>query len=435
MQNAKKRYSIGCMMLLSAVFVALTGILAHNSTAYAWPVPSTTVLVCNVKTFGAVGNGKLKDTLAIQNAINTCANQGGGSVLFPPGTYLSAPLFLKSNITLQVSKGATLIASKDAQDYVVPPGVQITTTVLPFIYAYQVDNVSVTGGGIIDGNGSAWWSKGLIANKRPRLFVFAYSTNINISYITLQNAGSTHVRLYYVTNATVQYVTVKSPASSPNTDGIDPATSHNVLIEYCVIDTGDDNVAIKSGFIEPGYPNAGSSNIQVLHNQFLHGHGVSIGSETNGGVQNVLVEDNTFQGTENGIRVKSTRSNGGDVSGLVYRHNTMTNVKYALIISGYYPDIPADGDPAQPVTATTPYFHNILIDDLTVTGATFAGYVIGVTEKPFTNITLNNVHITAKTGLQVRNTTLLICATTITVSSGSSYLIESHTSIQPCSAN
>lgn len=434
MWKEKKQYQVSCIMLLSAICVALTGILALSSTTYASSISSAKALICNVKTFGAIGDGKQKDTLAIQKAIDTCASQGGGSVLLPSGTYLSAPLFLKSNITLQVSKGATLIASKDTQDYVVPPDVQITTTVLPFIYAYQVDNVSITGGGTIDGNGSVWWSTGAVANKRPRLFVFAYSTNIHISYVTLQNAGSTHVRFYYVTNATVEYVTVKAPASSPNTDGIDPATSHHILIDNCLIDTGDDNVAIKSGFVEDGYPNAGSSDIQVLHNQFLHGHGVSIGSETNGGVQNVVVEYNTFQNTENGIRVKSTRSNGGDVSGLTYRHNTMVNVKYAIIISGYYPGIPADGDPAQPVTATTPYFHDILIDDLNVTKATSAGYILGVTEKPFTAITLSNVHITAKTGLQVRNAALLICNTSIAVSSGSSYLVESHANIQYCTS-
>jgi len=408
----------------AALIMALTGLFTLTSTTYAKQVLPNIFGICNVRTFGAVGNGIQKDTVAIQNAIDKCASLGGGIVEIPTGIFLSAPLFLKSNIVLKVDVGATLLASQVPQDYVVPPGVTVATPMLAFINSFNIHNIVITGGGVIDGQGAPWWALGTPASARPRLIELARTNNILVNTITLQNSPSFHLFLSVTNNVIVKHVTITAPATSPNTDGIDPATSHNVLIDHCIIDTGDDNVAIKSGVADPAFPNAGSSNIVVEHSQFIHGHGMSIGSETNGGVQNVLVDDIAFQNTTNGIRIKSTRSNGGNVSGILYRHITMTDVKHPIIISGYYPHIPPVTDPAQPITATTPNFHDITIDDFVATGALDVGNIVGLPEQQFANITLHHVNITALTGLEVRNATLFAKDTTITVATAPAYIIE-----------
>ena len=431
----KRIRKITCIFMVSVASIVLVCVfvLSHATPTRAMHIA---VSVCNVKTFGAAGDGTQKDTTAIQTAINTCASRGGGVVELPPGTYLSAPLFLRSNIILKVDTGATLLASTNTQDYVVPTGVTVATSMLAFINSYGINNIGITGGGVIDGQGSAWWGIPAYkdASSRPRLIELAHTNNILVTNITLQNAASMHLFLSDTNHDLVSHVTIKAPATSPNTDGIDPASSHNVLIDHCVIDTGDDNVAIKSGLVEAGYPNAGTSNVVVEHSQFFHGHGVSVGSETNGGVQNVLVYDDTFLNTTNGIRIKSTRTNGGNVSNVLYRHLTMTNVKNAIIISGYYPHIPpvSPPDPAQPITATTPNFHDITINDFVATGSTNAGNIVGLPEQQFTNITLQHVNITATTGLEVRNATLSVCDTTITATSGPSFIIEPNGIVNTC---
>ncbi len=409
---------IVCVAIISFFTLTLFG----NPSAHA----ATTIY--NVKNFGATGNGKTKDTISIQNAINA-ANKTGGIVEFPAGNYLTAPLLLKSNVTLQVDTGATLLGSQTVSDYTVPSGVSVVTKVLALINSNGANNIGITGGGVIDGQGASWWASGLAAGSRPRLIELAHGTTISVSNVSLLNAGAMHLFLSFDSGVTVNNVTIKSPATSPNTDGIDPATSHNVTISNCSIDTGDDNIAIKSGSVDPNFPNAGTSNITIKDSTFLHGHGVSIGSEVNGGVQNVSVSNSTFNGTTNGIRIKTDRTVGGDVSGITYTNLTMTNVTHPLIFTGYYPKIPTTFT-KQAITATTPFFHNVTVTNLVATGASDAGDIVGVPEKPFTGITLSAVKITAKTGLVVANAAVTTTnGTKITPSSGSAYIIESGGSV------
>ena len=378
---------------------------------------------CNVKTYGATGNGSTKDSTAIQNAINACG--GGGTVDFPAGKYLTAPLFLlKNNITLNVESGATILGSTTTSDYVVKSGEKVDTTTLALINSDGVSGITITGGGVINGQGASWWATGSAAGNRPRLIEIAYGSNITVSNVTLENAGAMHLFLKGLSNVTVNGITISSPASSPNTDGIDPASSTNVTIENSNISDGDDNIAIKGQYA--GQP---SSGITIKNCNFGSGHGLSIGNDLAGGVNNVTVSNVTFNGTTNGLRIKSTRTTGGDIWGITYTGVTMTNVEYPIWISGYYPHIPTS-DSAQPVTATTPYYHNITINNLTATGASAAGYIVGVPEKPFTAITLNAVKITAKTGLEVRNAAVVVTGgTAMNVSSGSAYIIQSGGSV------
>jgi polygalacturonase len=427
--NRKKERKMGKIALFSLPILVALAVLGWLAW-YAFSPASAASTVCNVKSYGATGDGMTKDTAAIQKAIDTCASSGGGTVEFPAGKFLTAPLFLKSNITLQVDAGATILGSSTMSDYTVQSGEVAATSTLALINADQVNNIGITGSGVIDGQGSVWWSSGIAAESRPRLVMLAYINGIKVTGVTLQNAGAMHLFFSYSNNVTIDHINIYSPSNSPNTDGIDPAGSHHVTISNSTIDDGDDNIAIKSGEVQPAYPNAGTSDVLIENCTFKHGHGVSIGSETNGGVQNVRVLNSTFNSTTNGIRIKSTRSVGGDISQIRYAGLTMANVAHPIIFTGYYPKIPADGDPAQPITATTPYYHDITVDGLTATGASSIGDIVGVTEKPLTNITLNNVVISGSTGIIVRNAAVISSGgTKITATSGSGFIIQSQASV------
>lgn len=417
-KQSTKHIRIRYVALASTLVVLLAGLLAFGGFAMR-AGNAHAASTCTVTSYGATGNGSTKDTTAIQNAINACG--GGGTVVFPAGKYLTAPLFLKSSVTLNVESGATILGSTTTSDYNVLSGEKVDTSTLALINSDGVSNITITGGGVINGQGSGWWSSGKSASSRPRLVELAKGNGITVSNVTLENAGAMHLYLKDTNNVTVDHVTISSPSSSPNTDGIDPAGDQNVLIENSNISDGDDNIAIKAE--DAGIP---TTNVTITNCTFGSGHGVSIGNDLAGGVSGVTVENSTFNGTTNGIRIKSTRTTGGDISGITYKNLTMTKVTNPIWFSGYYPKIPSP-DPAQPITSTTPNYHNITITNLVATGATDVGDIVGVTELPLTNITLSGVKITAKTGLVVRNATITATnGTTLTVSSGSAYIIQTN---------
>lgn len=408
--------------LLAAFLVCLTvaGTLALSSPASR----ARAATICSVRNYGATGNGSTKDTAAIQKAINACAG-GGNTVELTAGKYLSGPLTLPGNITFQIDSGATLLASQTASDY---PAT--STGLAALITSTSTSNVTITGSGTIDGQGAPWWAiikaekaAGQTLSPRPPLLSFNSVTNLTVENITLQNAPNQHITLSKVNTATITQITISSPSDSPNTDGIDIGSSQYVHITSSTIDDGDDDVAITSS------GSTASHDISVSSCTILHGHGLSIGSYTGGGVYNVNIHDNTLTNTSTGIRLKSARGRGGEVTGITYAHLTLTNVSTPISILEYYPKVPADGDPAQPITSTTPNFHGITITKVTATGASNVGQIIGVPERLMTGITLNNVNIAAKTGLEVRNATVSTTSVTFTVTSGSAYILESNSHV------
>lgn len=365
---------------------------------------------------GFVGDGKTDNTKLIQAAIDSTSKAGGGMVVFRKGTFLTGPITLKSNVTLEIKSAATLLATTDMKAYY-PAGTDTTgplpSSLQPLITSDQATNIRISGTGTIDGSGKQWWtlyenakSSGTALPARPRLIKLNNSTNISIDSLNLKNSPQFHISLENCWHVNVEYVTITAPSNSPNTDGVDPATSHFVTISHCTIDTGDDNVAVKSGRPDPSDPDAGTTNIDISNCTFLHGHGVSIGSETSGGVDSMYVENCTFNGTTNGFRIKSYRGNGGNVRNVVYSDNTMQNVENPIWFSGYYPDIPSQSDPPQPVTSKTPYYHDISIINLKSTGSPSAGVIVGLPEEPMKNIILKHVDITATSGLSIRNATV-----------------------------
>jgi polygalacturonase len=390
------------MIMLRALFFAMAaGCLAGALAAER---------VCDPRSYGAHGDGATKDTLAIQQAIDACAKDGGGTVRLSAGTYLSAPIVLKSNITLHLEKGATLLGSPDHTDFPAKtefraPGLQ------SLVSATDASSVAITGEGIIDGNGETWWEMarkirdaGVLGNEhpRPRLVVFDHCKHVRIEGVTIQNSPMWQVVPYYSDDVVVRNVRVLAPPHSPNTDAVDPFSSSHVVIDHMYADVGDDNVAIKSGAINSPGPDAPSEDITITDCTFLHGHGLSVGSEIAGGARNIRAERIHFDGTDNGIRVKANRDRGNDVSHLSFRDIEMKNVKNAIVISEYYPKIlPPDGETAKPVTRLTPRFHDIVIESLTVQDSASLGAIVGLPESPVAGVVLRNVKLSGKQGLTI----------------------------------
>lgn len=402
--------------------------------------------VCDVTQYGANGQRQQiqLNTESIQNAIDDCAKAGGGTVRVPAGSYLTAPLFLKSNIRLQLDKNATLVASS------VESGWRATDTTryaagdkdwLPFISVTNVSNVAITGEGSIDGQGAVWWERWRAdvrddaakrgTTNRPRLIYVHSSQNVLIEGVTITNSPSFHVVLRDAEDVDITRTHIIASWHAPNSDAIDPMDSRNVRITYNYIDCNDDHVAIKAEKPDPKYPDGVVRNIYIAHNTLMQGRGISIGSETSGGVNGVLVEHNSFNGSMYGLRIKSPRGKGGMVRNVVYRNTKMVNVGVPLVFSGYYQGAPAkqedlekklaeggflvgdqlyppETDPAQTFDEVkTPHFSGVTIEDLVSTGnSKAAGYIIGVPEAPLGDFRFRNVKIEADNGLLVRNATV-----------------------------
>jgi polygalacturonase len=372
----------------------------------------------NVREFGATGDGKTFDTAAIQKALDAC-KESGGTVEFPAGTYLSQPLTLQTKTTVQLDAGATLQASTNQMDFMKTPGdwLKAKGGFIPFIGGHDLTDITFTGSGIIDGGGSVWWPEAEKARQiksgytlpRPNLIVIERTKNLRVENITLQNSPKFHLVPVDCEDVVVTNVTILAPEHAANTDAIDPS-GRRMLITHCKIDVGDDNVAIKAGKKTPGH-DFQSEDITVTDCTFLHGHGMSIGSETAGGVRNVTVKNCTFENTENGIRIKSDTRRGGIVENLICDGITMKNVNPAITFTCTYQGNSA-GDAKQssgaqtnaaPLSGNIPVYRNIHISNLTATCPKAAGLIAGLPGSCILNVVLENITITAAKGFSISN--------------------------------
>jgi polygalacturonase len=419
--NPKCALSASLWLLMSCAWLLGAFTVLADSLS---PTASAARKVFDVREFGAKGDGKTLDTDAIQKALDECGKAGGGVVRLTAGTYLSKPISLRSETTLLLEEGAKLQATGE-QTAFLKSGTnwleaRSGSDFIPFISGKKLSNVTFTGKGTIDGNGAFWWEEAEKARQikpgytlpRPNLIVLNGCKNVRMENITLQNSPKFHYVPTDCDGVIISNVTVLAPPHAANTDAIDPSICRNVLITNCRIDVGDDNVAIKSGKKVEGREFA-TENITITDCTFLHGHGVSIGSETVGGVRNMTVRNCTFEGTENGLRIKSQRGKGGVVENISYSNITMKNVNPAITLTCYYMYSSA-GDPKQPtatkdlapqpVDATTPIYRNIRISNVTATCQKAAGIILGLPESQISGVVLENVDITAATtGLSIKN--------------------------------
>jgi polygalacturonase len=402
-----------CLLLSWACLPVISGWAADTAT----PAASASSKVFNVREFGAKGDGKTLDTAPIQKALDECGKAGGGTVQFPPGTYLSKPITLRTRTAVQIDDGAVIKATDDRADFEIAGK---PNTFVPFIGGKDLQDVTITGQGVIDGSGAKWWGPAEEARRkkpgytlpRPNLIVLTGCRNLRVENITIKNSPKFHLVPTDCDGVVISNVTITAPEHAANTDAIDPTLCRNMLITKCRIDVGDDNVAIKSGRKVEGRE-FGCENITVTDCTFLHGHGMSIGSETSGGVRNVQVRNCTFEGTENGIRIKSQRGKGGVVENVSYSDITMKDVDPAITLTCYYMYNSAgdavqrsapEKDTAQAVSEKTPVFRNIQIKNLQATTKRGAGTILGLPESPIANVVLENVQISAATkGLEIKN--------------------------------
>jgi polygalacturonase len=371
----------------------------------------------SVRDFGAAGDGKTLDTTAIQKAFDAC-QAAGGTVEFPAGNYLSQALKIYSKTTVQLDAGATLWASTNQQDFMKTPGdwlkVKSSGEFIPFISGKDLTDVTFTGTGKIDGNGFVWWPEAEKARQirpgytlpRPNLISFERCKNLRFENITLQNSPKFHLIPADCDNVVISNVTFIAPEHAANTDAMDPS-GHHYLITHCTADVGDDNVAIKAGKKSTD-GRFQSEDFLITACHFLHGHGMSIGSETAGGVRNITVRDCTFENTENGIRIKSDTRRGGIVENLLCENIAMTNVNPAITFTTVYQGTSA-GDKKQDAGTNgtaggnIPAYHDIRIRNLTATCKKSAGLIMGLPESCISNVLFENVKISAPRGFEIRN--------------------------------
>jgi polygalacturonase len=373
------------------------------------------MLVCSVvhaQTVCAVhgtGDGKTLDTAAIQKAIDDCAGKGVVR-LEGAAKFVSGPLLLKSHTRLEIAAGTTLEGSQNHADY---PAMEIfhEKGLQPLLMGQNAEDITIRGGGVIDGRGESWWPNRSEGYLRPRLIIFDHTKHVLMENVTVQNSPMWQIVPYYSEDLTFRNMKITAPTpAGHNTDGIDPFSSKHVLIDHVTIDTGDDNVAIKSGQPGSAGPDEPSEDIHIVDCTFLHGHGLSIGSEVSGGVTNVRVERVSFNGTTQGIRIKSGRDRGNDIGNFVYKDITMENVGTAIQITEYYGSpkgMNGSNATAEAVTRLTPHFHDITIENVKVTNAKVAMQIDGLPEAPIQSVTLKNVSIDADKGATFSQATVM----------------------------
>jgi len=378
------------------------------------PAPRIPSRTFSITDFGGIGDGKTINTMAFSKTVDVCEKAGGGSVIVPPGVYLTGPFTLGSHMALVIRKGATIQATGKFSDSGLPDPLPATQGELnryhgllrPLISASDVTDLAIRGEGVIDGAGAPWWAKsdrasrvtGALYVPRPNLVVIKGCTRLLVSGVTLRNSPYFHLVPKDCNDVLIDGIKVHAPPDSPNTDAVDPGPCNNVLIRHILTDTGDDDIAFKAGGDGP------VQNVTVTDCTFLHGHGVSFGSETNGGVRNVLIKNCTFENTGTAIRIKTDRDRGGLVQDVTYRDITMKNVDQAIYINLFYNDrmLASYPQPA-PVTRTTPIIRNILIKNITCVNAKTAGEITGLPESPTAELTLENVNITAWSGFNIQD--------------------------------
>jgi polygalacturonase len=379
--------------------------------------------------FGAEPGGEVMNTDAIRGAVQACAEAGGGRVVVPAGVWLTGAVHLQSHVNLYLAEGAVLRFSDDPEDYL--PAVFTRWAGFecynysPLIYARDCENIAITGPGKIDGNGRRWWPwfarqadtaqrmyeeeirHGISPEKRvyatpeaglrPQLISPINCRNVLLEGFTIAEPGPFWtIDLVYCGRVIVRKLRVLTEGG-PNTDGLNVDSSRNVLIEHCYFNTGDDCICMKSGMNEDGWRvGKPTENVVVRFNLTARGHGGTVfGSDTSGGIRNVYVHSCIYNGTDVGIRLKSTRGRGGVVEKLFFENIDMADIaREAIQITTAYRAWMGT------TAGKAPVFRNLDFRDIQVKGAQYAARIEGLPEAPLENIHLRDIAMETEKGFE-----------------------------------
>lgn len=386
---------------------------------------------------GGKGDAASLNTQAFEKAISQLSQKGGGHLIIPAGIYLTGPISLKSNIDLHLERNAVIVLTEDRAAHIKTnkeTGVK-EKRATPAITASKRENISITGEGTIDGNGEWWravkrvkvsdveWNQfqsmgGTVTAKgdlwypfnlktqpnlastmeaqekyRNHLVRFTDCKNVLLQGITLLNSPSFHFVPTRCTNVIIDGITVKCPWNAQNGDALDITCCKNVLIVNNTIDAGDDGICMKGGAGAKGVQAGPCENINIQDNKVYHAHGgFVIGSEFSGGMKNILVRNNTFQGTDTGLRFKSAVKRGGETENIYIDHIYMTDIASdAITFETTYADnhVGSNGQVSAPQsTEFVPHFKDIHISNIYVRGCKKGIVAHGNAEM------INNINIT-----------------------------------------
>jgi polygalacturonase len=395
-----------------------------------------------VESYGAKGDGVAVDTAAIQKAIDAAARHAG-TVVFRPGTYRMGSIFLKSGVNLRVDDGVTLIGVQDLSAYPIMrtrvAGIEMDWPAA-LINVYEQSNVTISGKGIVDGDGKFWWDsywnlrkayepKGLrwasdYDAKRPRLIQIYKSSKVKLEGLMLRRSGFWTVHVCYSNDVTVDGVTIRNNegGKGPSTDAIDIDSSTHVLVQHADIIANDDALCLKAGRDSDGLRVNKPTEHVVIRDSVIRvgAAGVTFGSETSGGFHDIEVYGlHVLSGAGSGILFKSAHRRGGSSSDIrihdivmegvaVPIHMTMNwnpSYSYATLPTGVT-DMPAYWKtlvtPVPPEQGL-PHFSGVHIWNIKATGARRAFDVSAYPEAPLVDFKFDHIDITAATAGSIKD--------------------------------
>jgi polygalacturonase len=422
--------------------------------------------VFSVVDYGARNDGSEPATEAIRSAIQAAKAAGGGTVYVPPGNYVTGPIELVSNLVLHIEAGATLRFPAQRLPFTRgrQQGIECITPV-PLIGGRNLENVTITGRGVLTTDNAEWlklmgrpqrssasgpgsangpaWQHLLAALQvktpaaeedyqkaapelRPMFIRPMESKSILIESIHIKGSSMWPIQILYSDNAVIRDVTIETNPGV-QTGGIYIDSSRNVRIANCNLDTGDDAIVLKAGKDADGLRvNRPTENVTITNCTVRRATaGIVLGSETSGGIRNVVASNVTFQGTRMGLNIKSERGRGGVVEDVRFSHWTMEDVGSGINVSQYYQmegEVPL---PEEPVSKRTPIFRNIAISNMTMNRARVAINIEGLPEMPISGLRISDVIASAQIGMKAHHTVALeLHHVQVNADSGPAFLVR-----------